>query len=69
MGLFVFLAFTILYVIKLPTLKSKEYRRDLIVFSTLMLIAFMISILVAVGVRFPYITTEITTFFEKTFHL
>lgn len=68
-AIFVIIAFSLLYFLRLPGLLAKEYRRDLVVFTLLMFIAFVISILAVLGVKFPYVTTEIMKAFKAIFHL
>jgi len=63
------MAFGILYLIRLPTLLQKGYRRDLVVFTVLMFIAFVYSLLLALGVELPYIGTEITKLFKIVFKI
>jgi hypothetical protein len=67
--LFVIIAFILLYFLRLPGLLPKEYRRDLIVFTILMFMAFVISLFTAMGFKFPYPTTEFMKFFIAVFHL
>ena len=62
--LFVIIAFALLYLFRLPTLQANQSKRDLVVFSILMFVAFMISILAVMGVEFPYMTTEIMKVFK-----
>lgn len=62
--LFIIIAFVLLYLLRLPSLLANKYRRDLIVFTLLMFMAFMISILAVTGVKFPYMTTEIMKIFK-----
>jgi hypothetical protein len=68
-ALFVIIAFALLYFLRLPGLLAKEYWRDLVVFTLLMFMAFVISILAVMGVKFPYVTTEIMRIFKAVFHL
>ncbi|HBE80236.1 MAG TPA: hypothetical protein DDW65_21020 [Firmicutes bacterium] len=49
--LFVIIVFALLYFLRLLGLLSKDYRRDLIVFTFLMLIAFLFSLLAVLGVN------------------
>jgi hypothetical protein len=65
--LLVIVAFGGLYLIKLPSLLQPSYRRDLIVFSILMTLDFGFSFLLALGVKFPFIGTEITKLFKTYF--
>ena len=65
--LFVIIAFIFLYLLRLPRLLSKEYRRDLVVFSFLMFIAFLISVLAVMGFKFPYPTEELMRLFKALF--
>jgi hypothetical protein len=67
--LFVIIVFALLYFLRLPGLLSKDYRRDLIVFTFLMLIAFLISLLAVLGVNFPYLTVEVMKVFGLLFHI
>jgi hypothetical protein len=67
-ALFVIIAFALLYLLRLPGLLAKEYRRDLVVFTLLMFIAFVISILALMGIKLPYVTTEIMKVFKTVFH-
>lgn len=69
MVLLVIGAFGILYLIRLPALLQKGYRRDLAVFTVLMSIAFVYSLLLALGVKLPYIGTEITKLFKTVFKI
>lgn len=62
-------AFGILYLIRLPALLQKGYRRDLVVFTIFMFIAFVYSFLLALGVKLPYIGTEITKLFKAIFKI
>jgi hypothetical protein len=64
MVVLVIVAFTILYLVRLPSLLKPGYRRDLIVFTVLMGINFVVSFLLALGVKFPFIGTEITRLFK-----
>lgn len=64
MVLFVIAAFGILYMIRLPALLQKGYRRDLIVFTVFMFIAFVYSLLLALGVKLPFWGAEINKFFK-----
>lgn len=66
--LYVTIAFALLYFFRLPGLLPKKYRRDLVVFTLLMFIAFTISLLAVIGVKFPYITTELMRLFILVFH-
>ena len=68
-ALFVIIAFALLYFLRLPGLLPKEYRRDLVVFTLLMFMAFAISILAVMGVKFPYPSVEIMKIFKLIFHL
>jgi hypothetical protein len=56
--------FSILYLLRLPALLQPGYRRDLIVFTVLMGIDFAFSFLLALGVKFPFVGTEITKLFK-----
>jgi hypothetical protein len=60
----VIVVFAVLYLIRLPALSRPGCRRDLIVFTVLMGIDFAFSFLLALGVKFPFIGTEITKFFK-----
>ncbi|HBF39453.1 MAG TPA: hypothetical protein DDW50_19305 [Firmicutes bacterium] len=62
--LFVITAFGILYLICLPALLQKGYRQDLVVFTIFMSITFVYTLLLALGVKLPYIGTEIVKFFK-----
>lgn len=64
----VIICFALLYLVRLPGLLPKEYRRDLIVFTVLMGLAFVISALGAAGIRLPYVTTEMLRLFKNVFH-
>jgi hypothetical protein len=67
--MFVMIAFALLYFLRLPGLLPKEYRRDLVVFTLLMFIAFMISLLAVIGVKFPYPTVELMKIFKAVFRM
>jgi hypothetical protein len=67
--LFVMIAFVLLYLLRLPSLLPKEYRRDLVVFTFLMFIAFLISLLAVLGVKIPYPTEELGKLFKALFRL
>jgi hypothetical protein len=64
MVVLVIIAFTILYLVRLPALLKPGYRRDLIAFTVLMGINFAFSLLLALGVKFPFVGTEITKLFK-----
>ena len=64
----VMIAFVLLYFFRLPGLLPEEYRRDLVVFTFFMIIAFSISILAVIGVKLPYPSTEIMKIFKAVFH-
>jgi hypothetical protein len=67
--LFVVISLIGLYLLYLPRLLAKECRRDLVVFSLLMFITFVISFLASVGVKFPYISTEFMKILKLTFRI
>jgi hypothetical protein len=67
--LFVVFAFTLLYLLQLPSLLHKDYHRDLVAFTLLMFIVFVISLLAVIGVKMPYLTVEITKVFKLILHL
>jgi hypothetical protein len=64
MVVLVIIAFTILYLVRLPALLKPGYRRDLIVFTVLMGIDFAFSFLLAIGVKLPFIGTAATKLFK-----
>jgi hypothetical protein len=64
MVLVVIAGFTILYLIRLPVLLKPGYRRDLIAFTVLMGIDFVFSFLLAIGVKLPFIGTELNKLFK-----
>lgn len=66
---FVIIAFGILYLIRLPALLQKGYRRDLVVYTLFIAIAFGISLLMALDRKMPFIGTEITKLFKTLFKI
>ena len=63
LAVFVSLSFLVLYLLSLPGLLAKEYRRDLIVFSILMLFTYAVCLAASMGVSFPYISEELMQVF------
>jgi hypothetical protein len=63
--LFGIVTFGILYLIRLPALLQKGCRRDLVAFTAFMSIAFVYTLLLALGVELPSIGTEIVELFEN----
>lgn len=65
----VIMAFGILYLIRLPALLQKGYRRDLVVFTIFMFMAFGLSMLFVLGIKLPFFATEITKLFKTLFKI
>lgn len=63
------LVFIVLALFDAPGLFQKKYWLELTVYSGLMLIALILSILIVSGVPLPAVTTEIGRFIEAVFHL
>jgi hypothetical protein len=67
--LLVIVIFGILYLIRLPALLQKGYRRDLVAFTVFMSMAFVLSLLFVIGVKLPFIGTEMTKLFKALFKI
>lgn len=61
--------FIILVLFDAPGLIRKKYWRELAVYSGLMLIALILSVLLVLGVPLPAVTTEIGNLIKMVFHL
>jgi hypothetical protein len=61
----VIVVFIILYLVCLPALRQPGYRRDLVVFTVLMGIDLIFSLLLILGVKIPFVGTEITKLFKS----
>jgi len=59
----VIIGFALVFLREVPGLIQQKYWRELIIFCLLMAVAFILSVLLAMGVRFPYIATAIMDFF------
>ena len=59
----VIIGFALVFLREIPRLLQQKYWRELFVFCLLMAGAFMLSVLSAMGVKFPYIATAIMDFF------
>lgn len=69
MLIILFFIFLMIALIDIPGLIRKQYWWELMVYSGLMLIALILSVLIVSGVPLPAVTTEIGRFIEKIFHL
>lgn len=65
MILLVLLGFGFIVAIELPVLLKVQYRRELIVFTALTVGAFILSILLVMGVELPYIESVLIAAFKK----
>ncbi|NLW55132.1 MAG: hypothetical protein GX050_00680 [Firmicutes bacterium] len=61
----VLLGFACIVAIELPVLIKAQYRRELVVFTILTGAAFILSILLALGVKLPYIELVLIETFTK----
>ena len=69
MIILLFVIFLILALIDLPWLVRGKYWRELAVYSGLMLVALVLSILMVMGVPLPAMTMEIANLIKKVFNL
>ncbi|NLW48709.1 MAG: hypothetical protein GXY86_15455 [Firmicutes bacterium] len=67
MLIIILLVFITLALFDLPGLIRKKYWRELAVYSGLMLVALVLSVLMLLNVQLPAVTTEIGNFIERVF--
>jgi hypothetical protein len=61
--------FLIIALLEVPGLVKKQYWRELIVFGFFLSIGLILSMLLTLGVKFPYITTVLNGFIKHLFNL
>lgn len=67
MMILIVMAFFSLALLEIPGLIEKKYWRELAVFSLLLALGFILSLLLTLGVQFPYISTAIGNLVKKIF--
>ncbi len=63
------IVFIVIALFDVPGLIRKHYWLELAIYSSLMLTALILSVLLVLGVPLPVVTTGIGRFIEKVFHL
>lgn len=61
--------FALIVALEVPGLVRKGYWRELAVFGVLLGAAFVLSIMMAMGVKLPYVSSGITKLVKSVFHL